>query len=142
MSEGDDVAAIRALVEKQFASLSWDRSTSARWDAFAGDFHPDALLFPSARPVRPMSVSFFVDRMKGLADSSLRIFEEAVLGSDIRVFGAIAVATVACEVSENETATSRNIEMMLLVKEDGAWRIVAQAWDGASSSRPVPADLL
>jgi len=32
--------------------------------------------------------------------------------------------------------------MMLLVKEAGCWMIVAQAWDKATQSRPVPGALV
>jgi hypothetical protein len=31
--------------------------------------------------------------------------------------------------------------MMLLVKTEGRWRIVAQGWDKASEARPVPPHL-
>ena len=31
---------------------------------------------------------------------------------------------------------NRGVEMMLLIKEAGAWRIVAQAWDVASDLKP------
>jgi hypothetical protein len=31
--------------------------------------------------------------------------------------------------------------MMLLAKEDGVWRIVAQAWDNESDSKKLPPEL-
>ena len=32
--------------------------------------------------------------------------------------------------------------MMLLVKTEGRWRIISQAWDNEAEARPIPADLL
>jgi hypothetical protein len=32
--------------------------------------------------------------------------------------------------------------MMLLVRQDGRWRIAAQAWDKESEGQPIPPDLL
>lgn len=37
---------------------------------------------------------------------------------------------------------TRGIEMMLLVKTEGRWQIVSQAWDTENESKPIPADLL
>jgi hypothetical protein len=52
----DDAAAIRALVAHQFASMSWRADTTGDWQAFAADFHPDATLWPAARPAQPQTV--------------------------------------------------------------------------------------
>ena len=80
--------------------------------------------------------------MKGLAAAELRSFKEAPLGREIRVFGNVAVAVAACQITENETKLTRGIEMMLLVKTDGRWQIVSQAWDTEGKSKPIPKDLL
>jgi hypothetical protein len=140
--QSDDIAAIRAIVARQFASLSWGREKPPAWAAFEADFHADAALYGAARPAQAQSPASFVARMQGLAGSTLRTFDEVVLGSEVRVFGNIALAVAACETVENETETNRNVEMMLLVKEAGHWLIVAQAWDKADTLRPIPADLL
>ena len=89
----DDVRAIEALIARQFASLNWMPGTSADWDAFAADFSPDASLYPAARPAQRQTVAAFVERMKGLMGTKLRSFQEAVLGSEVRVFGNVAVAS-------------------------------------------------
>ena len=89
-----------------------------------------------------MTVDAFVERMRGLAGGTLARFDERVAGCEIRVFGAVAVASVACEAVENGTERTANVEMMLLVKDDGRWRIVAQAWDRATKDRPLPDDLV
>jgi hypothetical protein len=32
--------------------------------------------------------------------------------------------------------------MLLAVKDEGTWRIVSQAWDTESPSKPIPANLV
>jgi hypothetical protein len=139
-SEGpaEEIAAIEALIARQFGSLNWAPGSFGDWTTFAADFSTEAVLYPSARPVRPQSVSAFVERMKRLSETTLTTFHERVLAAQIRVFGSIAVAIVACEMTENAVEVNRNVEMMLLVKDEGAWRIVSQAWDRVDPSRPIP----
>ena len=140
--QSDDVRAIEALVARQFASLNWVPGTSADWDAFAADFYPDASLYPAARPAKRQTVEAFVDRMKGLVGTRLRSFHEAVLGTEVRIFGNVAFALAACEMTENNSEVKRGVEMLLLIKNEGAWRIVAQAWDTEGPSRQIPVHML
>ncbi|MGX5826964.1 nuclear transport factor 2 family protein [Mesorhizobium sp. 43Arga] len=135
---GTDEGVIRALIDRQFASLSWDEGITPGWDGFAGDFLDGAGLYPAARPARRIGVVDFVERMRGLSRTSLRSLQETVLGTDIRVFGNIAIAAVAAEMIENGDETSRSMEMLLLVKSEGQWKIVAQAWDRADEANPLP----
>lgn len=138
-----DALEIRALIARQFASLNWSPGTTRNWQAFANDFLPGAVLYPAARPPKPQTVDAFVQRMKGLAATSLSSFREAVVGNPIvHVFGSIAVAVGVCEIIENNTVANRGVEMMLFVKSDGAWRIVAQAWDTENAMRAIPEELL
>jgi len=139
---GDDVRAIERLIARQFGSLTWTPETSANWDAFAADFFPEASLYPAARPAQCQTVEAFVERMKGLAGTKLRSFHETVLGTEVRVFGNVAVALAACEMTENDGQVSRGVEMLLLLKNEGVWRIVSQAWDTESPSKPIPGDLV
>ncbi|WP_072385073.1 DUF4440 domain-containing protein [Hyphomicrobium sp. CS1BSMeth3] len=138
----DDVRAIEDLIARQFASMSWKTGAAPDLEKFGSDFLPDASLFASARPVRAQSVGQFVERMKGLVGTALKSFDEQVIGTRIHVFGNVAVAVAACENTENDAEVNRNIEMMLLVKDGGQWRIAAQAWDKATDTRPIPAELL
>jgi hypothetical protein len=138
----DDRKAIRAIIERQFWSLNWSSTTPANWGAFVGDFLPDASLYPAARPAHPQNPQEFVERMKGLATSKLRSFRESALGHEIRIFGNIALAVAICQITENETQVTRGIEMMLLVKTEGRWQIVSQAWDTESESKPIPTNFL
>lgn len=137
-----EVDAIKSIISRQFSSLSWDQENAADWETFKSDFLPHATLFPSARPVAPLEMDSFVDRMKRLASTDLQSFHENVLGSHVSVFGNVAVAVVACENTENDQDVNRNVEMMLLVKDGGTWKIAAQAWDKATEANPVPKDLL
>ena len=79
--------------------------------------------------------------MKNLVGTKLRSFQEVVLGTEVRVFGNVAVALAACEMTENDAEVSRGVEMLLLVKDDCAWRIAAQAWDTESPSKRIPPHL-
>ncbi|WP_201839724.1 nuclear transport factor 2 family protein [Microvirga zambiensis] len=138
----DDVRAIEAVIARQFASLSWTPGTSADGDRFAADFFPEASLYPAARPAGRQTVESFIERMKGLAGAKLRSFEERVLGTRIHIFGNVAVAVAVCEMTENGVDVHRGVEMLLLVKNEGAWQIASQAWDRESPSRPIPERLL
>ena len=66
-----DNEAIRHLIARQFNSLCWTPNNSADWKMFAADFAPWASLYPSARPAHPQTVENFVERMKGLEETSL-----------------------------------------------------------------------
>lgn len=140
-TRNDDVRAIEALIARQFASLNWKPGTSADWNGFAADFVPGASLYPSARPAKRQTVDEFLARMQGLVGTTLNSFHETVLGTEIRIFGNIATAVAACEMTENDTEANRGIEMLLLIKNEGRWQIVAQAWDTETSKR-IPEHLL
>jgi hypothetical protein len=138
----EDHKAIRAIVERQFDSLNWSPTVSADWSAFLRDFLFGASLYPAARPAKSQKPEEFIERMKGLASSKLHSFEEKLLGHDVRVFGNVAVAVAACQITENEKQATRGIEMMLLIKNEGRWQIVSQAWDTERDSKSIPPDLL
>ncbi|MCL4801950.1 MAG: hypothetical protein KJ025_20330 [Burkholderiales bacterium] len=138
----DDVAMIREIVANQFRSLAWTRDQDPDWEGFARGFAPEARLFPAARPVRPQTVDQFVDRMKGLrAEGRLASFQEFPLGCVVRAFGNVAVAFAACEMLENGSTVTRDLSAIVLVRDAGHWRIVAQAWDVETESNRIPADL-
>jgi len=121
----DDVQAIRALIARQFSSLSWAPNKPANWDGFVADFLPNALLYAAARPVKPQTLEQFVARMKRLSETELNALKETVLGVEISVFGNIAAAVVGCSMKENEQNESQTVEMLLLVKDRGEWRVSA-----------------
>jgi Putative lumazine-binding len=137
----EDHKAIEAIIARQFGSLTWTRSRPGDWDTFIADFLPGGSLYPAARPAKRQTPEEFVTRMNRLAESKLQSFKEDVLGRQIQVFGNVAVAVAGCQITENEKDVNRGVEMMLLIKQDGAWRIVAQAWDTEGDSKRLPADL-
>ena len=134
----DDLHAIEALIARQFASLTWNEGGSGDWAGFAADFLPDAPLFPAARPVRQQSVREFVERMEGLAGTTLRSFHQRLVSAEIRVFGNVALAVAVNAITERASESTRAVEMLLLVKDHGFWRIAAQAWDTEAPSKPIP----
>lgn len=138
----DDETAIRALIGAHFESLTWTPTTGADWDTFAADFLPDASLFPAARPAQARTLDGFIERMNGVAEGSLRSFEEHTLGMRVLAFGNVAVVLAASEMLENETDVNHDVSAYLLVKTEGEWRIAAHAWDQASEEMPVPESLL
>jgi hypothetical protein len=140
--QSDDVRQIEALIARQFASLNWTDGAGGQWDVFSGDFLEGASLYPSARPARRQDVGSFIARMKGLAQSTLPALQEQVLGSKVEVFGNIAVAVAACEMTENDVEVRRTVEMMLLVKEEGGWKIAAQAWDLETPEMTLPTEFV
>lgn len=136
-----DRRAIEAVIERQFKSLSWTPDAPADWQAFTADFLPAAVLCPAARPASPQDVTAFVARMKQVAATKLTSLQERVLGAEITVFGNVALAAVGCELTENGAEVNRTVEMLLLVKHEGTWRILAQAWDTERSGGAVPEGL-
>lgn len=141
-SVSTDHQQIRDLIEGQFQSLSWSKDREGGWGKFEDDFLEGAPLVPGARPVVATTVPDFVKRMQSLSQTSLGQLDENCLGAKINVFGNIAVAMAVCELIENETDTSHNIEALLLVKTDGEWKIAAQAWDTAAEGDALPKELL
>lgn len=141
VDQSDDMPAIRALIGAHFQGLRWSASTSPDWNTFRSDFLPDASLFGAARPVRRQTLDAFIERMKGVAQGTLRSFEEKTLGMQVLVFGDVAVVLAASWMLENGTEVNHDVSGYLLVKNEGAWRIAAHAWDHATDQSPVPEHL-
>jgi hypothetical protein len=142
MMHSEDVAAIKELVGAQFRSLAWTPDEDADWAAFAQGFFPGATLFPAARPVKPQTVDQFVERMRRLrSEGKLVSLEETPLGCTVSVGGNVAIAFAACEMLENGSTLTRDVSAIVLVRDSGTWRIVAQAWDVETESWKIPADL-
>jgi hypothetical protein len=92
--------------------------------------------------VKPQTVDKFVERMRRLrSEGKLVSFEETPLGCTVSVFGNVAVAFAACEMLENGSALTRDVSAIVLVRDSGTWRIVAQAWDVETASLRIPAVL-
>lgn len=141
MEQDEDMRAIEALIRRQAECLAWAPGRAGDWEGFARDFLPTATLIQSPRPIEPRTVPQFVARQQRLADGPLPAYGQRVIGTDIRVFGNVAVALAAGEMRENGAVVAYNVAALLLVKDDGAWKIAGQAWDRASAERPLPRDL-
>ena len=141
IDESDDTRAIRVLIGGHFQGLRWTPTTSPDWGAFTPDFLPDASLFSAARPVRRQTIDAFIARMNGVAQGTLRSFEETTLGMQALVFGNVAVVLAASQMLENDSEINHDVSGYLLVKNDGKWRIAAHAWDHATEQSPVPENL-
>lgn len=53
------------------------------------------------------------------------VFEEALLGVEIRLYGKVAVALAICEQREQDAPPARAVEALLLIKQNGTWRKAA-----------------
>ncbi len=140
-SDSGDEGAIRTLIGAHFEGLRWTPTTRPDWATFSADFLPDASLFPAARPARAKTLDEFIERMNGVAEGSLRTFEEHTRGMQVLVFGNVAVVMAASEMLENRTDVNHDVSGYLLVKDAGEWRIAAHAWDQASEVMAVPEHL-
>lgn len=125
----DDVRAIEALISRQFSSMTWARGGTPDQETFKQDFHPEATLYPAARPAQMQTVDVFLSRISEMSGDTLLSFTETVVDTKVQVFGNVAVAVAGCEITENETEFNRGVEMLLLVKSGGRWQIASQAWD-------------
>lgn len=113
----------------------------ADWATVGADFLSDALLVPAARLARAKSLDVSTERMKSVAQAALHTFEERTLGTQMLVFGNVAVVMAASEMLENATNVNHAVSAYLLVKDEGNWRIAAHAWDHASEHTLVPENL-
>ena len=138
----DDEIQIRDLVRAQANRLSWTRTQTADWEGYRAGFTADAVMIASARPARTQAVGAFLDRMKALSQGNLRDFQEKALGGSVHVFGNVAVALIAGQTLENGAELNRDVSGYLLVKEEGRWRIAAQAWDKEKPDQKIPPSML
>jgi len=134
----EDIRAIETVIARQFESVTWSDEKESDWAAFRGGFLPGASLYPAARPARSQTVPALIERFTTLAQTDLRSFEQSVLGTEIHVFGNVAVAFGVCRNIENGSREVRGVEAFLLVKDAGAWRIASQAWDTEDGSKTIP----
>jgi len=132
---------IQALIAAHFDGMKWTATTEPDWHKFAADFLPNALLFPAVRPVQAKTLDQFIERVNGVAMSTLRSFEEHTTGMQILLFGNVAVVLAASEMLENEAKVNHDVSGYLLIKDEGKWRIAAHSWDHATAQRPVPQEL-
>lgn len=138
-----DVAAILALIERQFDALAWEEGSEVNWPAFFAGFVSEAQLFAAARPIDPQPVAAFAERMRRLArNGTLSSFSERPLGIRIAGYGSVAVALAGCEIRENGNTIARDVSAFLLLRSERGWCIAAQGWDAETGDNPFPPELM
>ncbi len=132
-----DIQAIKSVIEKQFASASWNSYKQPDWDGFQSVFHKNATLYAADQHGSAVTSQDFMQRLKEQSKTTRRTLQETALKVDAFVSGNIATAIVDCENIANGHEVHRTIEMLLLVKNYDGWKIVSQAWDKARPVEPV-----
>lgn len=138
-----DEEAVRVAVQQYY------RDMSARdWPAYAAHFWPRATLTTvwqppgeSAPRVVVTSIDTFL-AMTGQGPDSKPVFEERLLGQDVRVTGNLAHVWARYEARFGDSAsvrTWRGVDAFTWVKHDETWRIVALAYtDDPAQPRGAP----
>ena len=138
----DDERALRALAAAGLDAISWREGGAPDWPAFFGPYVEGAVLCPSARPAVTTTPDAFRARMDAQRTSNaLRSLAERPLGTSVQVFGNVAVVLSAFEMRANGGGPARGVNAYLCVKDGGAWKIVAVAWDNESATVTLPASL-
>jgi len=135
----DDERELRALTAGGLDAISWRQGTAPDWAAFFRPYVSGAVLCPSARPAAAVTPDTFRARMDAQRESgTLRSLEETPLGTTVQLFGNVAVVLSAFEARVNGGGPGRGVNAYLCVKDGGAWKIVAVAWDNESATAPLP----
>jgi ketosteroid isomerase-like protein len=132
-----DIQAIKSIIEKQFASASWNSYKQPDWAGFNSVFHDNATLYAADQLNTALTSGDFTQRLQDQSKTTRRTFQETALKADVFVSGNIATAIVECENIANGVDIHRTTEMLLLVKNSDGWKIVSQAWDKARPVEPV-----
>ncbi len=139
MTMTDDERALRALAAAGLDAISWREGAAPDWQRFFGPYVDGAVLCPSARPAVTTTPAAFRERMEAQRTSNaLRSLDEQPLGTAVQVFGNVAVVLSAFEMRANGGAPARGVNAYLCVKDGGAWKIVAVAWDNESATVKLP----
>jgi hypothetical protein len=142
-SKSDDVQAIARLLENAFDAISWTPEKAPDWATFFAPYLDGANLVPSARPAVLTDPDTFRTRMDAQRDDgALSHLEEQSAGLFVKVFGSIAIAANAFRGQVNRSAEIGGVNMYLLVKTDGGWKIACVAWDNSSPDQPIPEEFL
>jgi hypothetical protein len=129
---GDSQASVLAALRSYYTDFS-----ARNWDAFAEHFWPGATLTtiwqPPGEPaprVVSTTVPAFVEQAPA-GPGSKPIFEERLMGADIRVHRNLAQAWARYTVLFGDTgsvATWRGMDALTLIWHDGRWKIAALAY--------------
>jgi hypothetical protein len=138
-----DEEAVRAAVQQYY------RDMSARdWPAYATHFWPRATLttvWQAPGETAPRVVVTTIDSFlatTGQGPDSKPVFEERLLGQEMRVIGNLAQVWARYEARFGDSAavqTWRGVDAFTWMKHEGTWRIVALAYtDEPGQTRGAP----
>jgi hypothetical protein len=127
-----DLAAIERIMAALYDSISGTDDSERDWELSKSLFHPDARVSPNA----------FEDRVRGVmtedefqADARPRIapraFFEWEVDRDVAITGEVASIRShyhAAETPDGKPIIKEGVNHLILIKEDGRWRIMAIAW--------------
>ncbi len=127
-----DLAKIERVMTVLYESISGKDDSERDWDLSKSLFHPDARVSPNA----------FEDRVRGVmteeefqADARPRIapraFFEWEVDRDVRITGEVASIRShyrAAESAHGEPIIKEGINHLILIREEGQWKIMAIAW--------------
>lgn len=133
-----DIESIEATISCLFEAISWDVDTPPDWQAFRKPFHPDARLFPSARPAKSKSLEEFIAMMDSQYPEQMRSFSETALQTTVHVFGNVATAIGSYSSVVNGGEPVRGVNVFGFIRDTGAWKVASMCWDGESEENPIP----
>ena len=127
-----DEEAVRVAVQQYYRDMS-----ARNWPVYAAHFWPRATLTTvwqppgeSAPRVVVTSIDSFL-AMTGKGPDSKPVFEERLLGQEVRVTANLAHVWARYEARFGDSAalqTWRGVDAFTWMKQDGTWRIVALAY--------------
>ena len=129
-----DEETVRATVQRYYRDLS-----ARDWPAYAAYFWPRATLTTAWQPPGEPAPRVIVTTIEsflattGQGPDRKPVFEERLLGQEVRVTGNLAQVWARYEARFGDSATVqtwRGVDAFTWMKHEGAWRIVALAYSG------------
>lgn len=132
MERLSDREAIARIMRDLYESISGRDDSERDWELCLSLFHPDARVSPNAQEGRPRGVvteeAFQAEARPRIA--SLAFFEWEV-ESDVEISGDVASVRSRYQAAETPRGTpiiKEGVNYLLLIRQDGEWKIIAIAW--------------
>lgn len=127
-----DLANIERIMAVLYQSISGNDDSERDWDLSKSLFHPDARVSPNAFEDRVRTVmtedQFQADARPRIAP---RAFFEWEVERDVRITGEVASIRShyqAAESPHGEPIIKEGVNHLILIREEGQWKIMAIAW--------------
>jgi len=127
-----DLAKIERIMAVLYQSISGNDDSERDWDLSKSLFHPDARVSPNAFEDRVRTVmtedQFQADARPRIAP---RAFFEWEVERDVRITGEVASIRShyqAAESPHGEPIIKEGVNHLILIREEGQWKIMAIAW--------------